>query len=128
LQIADFHHLQFAICNDPKENTMATSIPAVQVDTIIFACEAGIGSSLMGVNALKKKLKAAGLTVSVVHKPVRSVPASAKVVVVHKGLADFARKQAPNAVVVSFSQFLNDPVFDKLVQALKSGDEILEAR
>jgi mannitol-specific phosphotransferase system IIBC component len=107
---------------------MATSIPAVQVDTIIFACEAGIGSSLMGVNALKKKLKAAGLTVSVVHKPVRSVPASAKVVVVHKGLADFARKQAPNAVVVSFSQFLNDPVFDKLVQALKSGDEILEAR
>ena len=107
---------------------MATSIPAAQVDTIIFACEAGIGSSLMGVNALKKKLKAAGLAVNVVHKPVRSVPATSKVVVVHKGLADFARKQAPNAVVISFSQFLNDPIFDKLVQALKSGDEIVEAR
>ena len=107
---------------------MATSIPAAQVDTIIFACEAGIGSSIMGVNALKKKLKQAGLTINVVHKPVRSVPASAKVVVAHKGLADFARKQAPNAVVISFSQFLNDPIFDKLVQALKSGDEIMEAR
>jgi mannitol-specific phosphotransferase system IIBC component len=56
------------------------------------------------------------------------VPTSAKVVVAHKGLADFARKQAPNAVVISFSQFLNDPIFDKLVQALKSGDEIVEAR
>jgi len=107
---------------------MATSIPAAQVDTIIFACEAGIGSSVMGVNALKKKLKAAGLTINVVHKPVRSVPSSAKVVVAHKGLADFARKQAPNAVVISFSQFLNDPIFDRLVQALKSGDEIVEAR
>ena len=107
---------------------MTASIPAAQVDTIIFACEAGIGSSLMGVNALKKKLKQAGLTVNVVHKPVRSVPTSAKVVVAHKGLADFARKQAPNAVVISFSQFLNDPIFDKLVQALKSGDEIMEAR
>ena len=107
---------------------MATSIPATQVDTIVFACEAGIGSSIMGVNALKKKLKQAGLTVNVVHKPVRSVPASAKVVVAHKGLADFARKQAPNAVVISFSQFLNDPIFDKLVQALKSGDDIMEAR
>ena len=107
---------------------MATSIPAAQVDTIIFACEAGIGSSIMGVNSLKKKLKQAGLTVNVVHKPVRSVPSSAKVVVTHKGLADFARKQAPNAVVISFSQFLNDPIFDKLVQALKSGDEIVEAR
>jgi mannitol-specific phosphotransferase system IIBC component len=107
---------------------MATSIPAAQVDTIIFACEAGIGSSIMGVNSLKKKLKLAGLTINVVHKPVRSVPTSAKVVVAHKGLADFARKQAPNAVVISFSQFLNDPIFDKLVQALKSGDEIVEAR
>jgi mannitol-specific phosphotransferase system IIBC component len=107
---------------------MAASIPAAQVDTIIFACEAGIGSSIMGVNALKKKLKQAGLSVNVVHKPVRSLPANAKVVVAHKGLADFARKQAPDAVVVAFAQFLNDPVLDRLVQALKSGGEIVEAR
>ena len=46
----------------------------------------------------------------------------------YAGLADFARKQAPNAVVITFSQFLNDPIFDRLVQALKSGDEIVEAR
>lgn len=106
---------------------MATSIPAANVDTIIFACEAGIGSSIMGVNALKKKLKQASLSVNVIHKPVRSVPATAKVVVVHKGLADFARKQAPNAVVISFSQFLNDPAFDRIVQSLKDGADIVEA-
>jgi mannitol-specific phosphotransferase system IIBC component len=107
---------------------MAASIPAASVDTIIFACEAGIGSSIMGVNALKKKLKQAGLSVNVIHKPVRSVPANAKVVVVHKGLASFARKQAPNAVVIAFSQFLNDPVFDQVVQKLKNGDELTEAQ
>src|SRR5262245_62973503 len=106
---------------------MAASIPAAQVDTIIFACEAGIGSSIMGVNALKKKLKQANLNVNVVHKPVRAVPTDAKVVVAHKGLADFARKRAPNAVIISFSQFLNDPVFDKLVQNLKAGADIVEA-
>jgi mannitol-specific phosphotransferase system IIBC component len=111
-----------------RETTMAASIPAAQVDTIIFACEAGIGSSIMGVNALKKKLKQAGLTVNVVHKPVRSVPSSAQVVVAHKGLADFARKQAPNAVVIAFSQFLNDPVFDQVVQKLKNGDALTEVR
>ena len=107
---------------------MAASIPAAQVDTIIFACEAGIGSSIMGVNALKKKLKQANLSVNVIHKPVRAVPADAKVVVAHKGLADFARKQAPNAVVISFSQFLNDPVFDQLVQSLKSGADVVEVK
>jgi mannitol-specific phosphotransferase system IIBC component len=106
---------------------MATSIPAASIDTIIFACEAGMGSSIMGVNALKKKLKQANLTVNVVHKPVRSVPADAKLVIAHKGLADFARRQAPNAVVIAFSQFLNDPVFDNLVQSLKAGADIVEA-
>ena len=105
---------------------MATSIPAASVDTIVFACEAGIGSSIMGVNALKKKLKQANLNINVVHKPVRAVPADAKVVVAHKGLASFARQQAPNAVVIAFSQFLNDPVFDRLVAALKSGGDIGE--
>ena len=107
---------------------MATSIPASNVDTIVFACEAGIGSSIMGVNSLKKKLKQANISVNVIHKPVRSVPANAKVVVAHKGLADFARKQAPNAVVIAFSQFLNDPVFDQLVQSLKAGNDIVEVR
>jgi mannitol-specific phosphotransferase system IIBC component len=106
---------------------MARSISASSVDTIVFACEAGIGSSIMGVNALKKKLKQANLSVNVVHKPVRSVPGDAKLVIAHKGLADFARKQAPNAVVLSFSQFLNDPVFDRLVQNLKAGADIVEA-
>lgn len=107
---------------------MATSIPAANVDTIIFACEAGIGSSIMGVNALKKKLKQAGLRTAVIHKPVRSVPKDAKLVIAHKGLADFARKQAPDAVVIAFSQFLNDPVFDKVVQALKEGSDLVEVR
>lgn len=41
---------------------MSHSISAGQVKTIIFACEAGMGSSLMGVNSLKKKLKAAQIT------------------------------------------------------------------
>ena len=107
---------------------MATSISAANVDTIIFACEAGIGSSIMGVNALKKKLKQANLNVNVIHKPVRSVPADAKVIMAHKGLAGFARKQAPGAVVIAFSQFLNDPVFDKVVQILKAGGDIVEVQ
>ena len=107
---------------------MAQSIPAASVDTIIFACEAGIGSSIMGVNALKKKLKAANIKVNVIHKPVRAVPADSKVVVAHKGLAAFARQQAPNAVVIAFSQFLNDPVFDKIVQALKDGSDLVEVK
>ena len=57
---------------------MSKSISAAQVKKVILACEAGMGSSLMSVNALKKKLKAAQITdVTVVHKPVRDIPADA---------------------------------------------------
>jgi mannitol-specific phosphotransferase system IIBC component len=104
---------------------MATSISGAEVKVIVFACEAGMGSSLMGVNSLKKKLKAANLTdITVFHKPVREIPAHAQVVVVHKGLAKTARSKAPGAVILAFNHFLNDPIFDKLVQALCDKTEI----
>jgi len=105
---------------------MSQAIAADQVKTIIFACEAGMGSSLMSVNSLKKKLKKAKITdVTVVHKPAREIPADAQLVVVHKGLAKVARSKAPNAVVLAFNHFLNDPVFEKLITALVEKTEIV---
>lgn len=98
---------------------MTRSITATEVKTIIFACEAGMGSSLMSVNALKKKLKAAQIpNITVVHKPVRDIPADAQLVIVHKGLAKTAQTKAPNAVVLAFNHFLNDPLFDQVVKSL----------
>jgi mannitol-specific phosphotransferase system IIBC component len=64
--------------------------------------------------------------VTVVHKPARAVAADAQVVVVHRGLADVVRRQAPGAVVISFAHFLQDPAFDALVQALASGSDVTE--
>ncbi len=105
---------------------MAQSIAAGQVKTIIFACEAGMGSSLMSVNSLKKKLKAAQITnVAVIHKPAREVPPDAELVIVHKGLAKVVRAKAPNAVVLGFEHFLNDPVIDRLVKSMVDKTEIV---
>jgi mannitol-specific phosphotransferase system IIBC component len=104
---------------------MPNSISASEVKTIIFACEAGMGSSVMSVNSLKKKLKAAQIAdIKVVHLPAREIPKDAQLVVVHQGLADVARGKAPHAVVLTFKAFLNDPVFDKLVQSLAAKSEI----
>jgi len=109
---------------------MAASIASGQVTTIVVACEAGMGSSVMCVNALKKKLKAAKLDarVKVLHRPAREVAADAQVVLVHRGLADVVRKHAPCAVVIAFEHFLKDPAFDTLVQALAAGDVVAEHR
>ncbi len=104
---------------------MSQSISAAQVKTIIFACEAGMGSSWMSVNSLKKKLKDAQIEdVAVVPKPAHEIPVDAQVLVVHKGLAKTARVMAPNAVVLVFNHFLNDPMFDKLVKSLVEKKDI----
>jgi len=104
---------------------MPRSISAAEVKNIIFACEAGMGSSLMSVNSLKKKLKAAQISnITVVHKPVRDIPGDAQLVIVHKGLAKTAQTKAPNAVVLAFNHFLNDPIFDQVVKSLVDKAEI----
>jgi mannitol-specific phosphotransferase system IIBC component len=104
---------------------MAKTIQSSEVDTIIIACEAGMGSSLMSVNALKKKLKKAKVTtVKVIHKPARDIPADAKVVVVHKSLAKVVCSKVPDAVVITFDHFFNDPAFEKLVDDFKEGREL----
>ena len=102
------------------------SIQASDVKEIILACEAGMGSSLMVVNSLKKKLKKAGVKdVKLAHKPARSVSEDTKLIVVHKSLAKVARLKAPEAVIVTFNFFMNDPAFDQLVKAFVN-DEVIE--
>lgn len=106
---------------------MPKSIKASDVSTIIVACEGGIGSSLMSVNALKKKLKLAKIeSINVVHSASSRLPQDAKFVICHKGMIKMVRSRAPEAVVVGFNFFFNDPIFDKVVKALAEGTEITE--
>jgi mannitol-specific phosphotransferase system IIBC component len=45
-------------------------------------------------------------------------------VVAHEGLADRARKVAPNAVVLTFKNFMNNTASDRLLRGLVAGEEI----
>lgn len=105
---------------------MASRVQAAQVKKIVFACEAGMGSSLIGASLLRKLLKAAGLDVRVEHTPVHSIPRDAQVVICHEGLAGQARAKAPWAVVMAFQTFINNPVYGRIVQTLKDGTDIEE--
>jgi PTS system mannitol-specific IIC component len=91
---------------------------------VVFACEAGMGSSLIGANQLKKRVKEAGLDVRVIHSPVNQIPADTDVVVAHEGLAARARSAAPQAVVLTFRNFLNNPASDLLIRRLKAGEPV----
>jgi len=97
---------------------------AADIRLVVFACEAGIGSSLIGANQLKKRLKDAHLDVRVIHSPVNEIPADTDVVIAHEGLAERARKAAPQAVVLSFRNFLSNTASDQLIRQLAAGGSI----
>ena len=101
--------------------------PAADVKLIVFACEAGMGSSLMGANQLKKMVKKAKLDIEVIHSPVAQVPAHADVIVTHKSLATQARAAFPDAAIVPFMMFFGDPAVKGLVKTLKEGQDVVSA-
>jgi PTS system mannitol-specific IIC component len=90
------------------------------VKKIIFACDAGMGSSAMGATKLKKKLKEAGLSIDVAHSPVGEVPADADIIVVHKELSARAAAACPTARLVTITDFLNAPEYETLIRDLKA--------
>ncbi len=105
---------------------MAKSIPAASVKKIIITCEAGMGSSLMAANKLKRLLKQKGIQgIEVANWPARVIPADTQIVLCHEGLYKLASERAPWAVCFSFKDFFNIPAFDIIVDALINGTDIV---
>jgi PTS system mannitol-specific IIC component len=89
------------------------------VNKIVFACDAGMGSSAMGASILRNKVKKAGLDVTVINTAINSLPDDADVVVTHKDLTDRAIAKLPNVKHISVENFLNSPRYDELINDLQ---------
>ncbi|WP_332631324.1 PTS mannitol transporter subunit IICBA [Halalkalibacter flavus] len=91
------------------------------VNKIVFACDAGMGSSAMGASLLKKKVKEAGLDVSVTNTAISNIPADAQVVITQEELTPRAQNKLPSAYHISVDNFLSSPEYDKLIASLQNG-------
>ncbi|WMN87636.1 PTS mannitol transporter subunit IICBA [Vibrio parahaemolyticus] len=88
------------------------------VQSIIVACDAGMGSSAMGASMLRKKVQDAGLNIHVTNLAINNLSESADIVITHKDLTDRARKHAPNAHHISLTNFLDSEMYNQLVTKL----------
>jgi PTS system mannitol-specific IIC component len=87
---------------------------ATTVKKIIFACDAGMGSSAMGATKFRNRIKAARPDITVKNTSVDNIPADCDIAVVQTTLADRAAASAPQAQLVTIGNFLNDPALDAL--------------
>ncbi len=91
------------------------------VKKIVFACDAGMGSSAMGATMLRNKLKDAGITdIEVIHHPVSEIPSDCQIVVTHHELAHRAVASNPSARVIPIQNFMGAPEYATLVEELAS--------
>ncbi len=105
----------------------ATVTDAGAVRKVIFACDAGMGSSAMGATKFRNRIKAARPDVVVTNTSVDNIPADCDIAVVQTTLQDRARKSAPQAQLVTIGNFLNDPGLDDLYVQLTTLDAPAEA-
>lgn len=90
------------------------------VKKVIFACDAGMGSSAMGATKFRNRIKNERPDIVVTNTSVDNVPADADIVVCQTILRERAEKSAPQAQMVTIGNFLSDANLDALYSTLAS--------
>ncbi|WP_273732867.1 PTS mannitol transporter subunit IICBA [Mycolicibacterium septicum] len=105
-----------------KKSSVASALVGTRrgpVSSIVFACDAGMGSSAMGASVLRKKIRAAGFgDVAVTNQSIANLTDTYDLVVTHRDLTDRARLKTGSAVHVSVEDFMSSPRYDEIVEML----------
>ncbi len=91
-----------------------------EIKKIVFACDAGMGSSAMGATKFRNRIAHLQTGITVINTSVDNVPADADVVVCQTILQDRAKASAPQAQLVTIGNFLADPNLDTLYAELQA--------
>jgi PTS system mannitol-specific IIC component len=98
--------------------------PNRDISSVVFACDAGMGSSAMGASVLRKKVKDAGITgVKVTNAAIANLDETADLIVTQEELTPRAKQRRPDAIHISVGQFMNSPKYDEVVDLLKQRQE-----
>ena len=101
-----------------QDQALATE---TRVSNIVFACDAGMGSSAMGASVLRNKLKKAGVEgVTVTNKAIANLDGNEDLIITHQDLTDRARQRNATAQHVSVNNFMASPKYDEVVEIVQS--------
>src|SRR5699024_630452 len=89
-----------------------------EIRKIVFACDAGMGSSAMGASLLRDKVKKAGLDIPIVNCAIEDIPKDGDIIITHKNLTERAKEKAPDKRHISIDDFLATSVYEKLIGEL----------
>lgn len=97
------------------------------IEKIFFACDAGMGSSVMGVSLMRDKLEKAGLPITVDHTSVKNITEEPDFIVTTNALKarvlDTIEKYDKKIPVFGMDNLLDEQRYDQLIQMLKESTD-----
>jgi mannitol PTS system EIICBA or EIICB component len=101
------------------ETTKEKEVKKETIKKIVFACDAGMGSSAMGATKLRNRIKSLDLDIEVANSSVDTIPKDADIVVSHVNLVERAKRNSPNAEHIFIESFLKDDKIEELFKRLE---------
>ena len=101
----------------------ASSTDKRNIEKIAFACDAGMGSSVMAVSIMKTKMKKAMLDIDIDHTAVAEIPEEIDMVITTRPLEarvrDVISKYNKDIVVFAVDNLMDNGAYDVVIQYLK---------
>lgn len=90
------------------------------IKRIIVACDAGMGSSVMGATILKNLLEKNNIDIEVTNKAINQLNDNmSDIIITHEMLFGRAKKQAPNTKIIKIKNFIDKSSYQILIEELK---------
>lgn len=99
---------------DAQNETMKLKNQERNIKKIVFACEAGMGSSAMGATNFRSRIR--NKTITVMNSSIDNIPSDADIVVCQSIFHDRVSRKSPGTEIIVIKQFLNDPALEDLAR------------
>jgi len=88
------------------------------ISKIMFACDAGMGSSALAASKFRSRADKIGAQVKIANCAADSIPDDTDIVVCQKMIAERIRNNAHRYEIIAIDNFLADPALDRLLQRI----------
>lgn len=109
---------------DDKKEINFENLQIKFIKKVAFACDAGMGSSVMGVSMLKTKIKKAMLDIDIIHTPISEIPEDVDLIITNVTLEQRVRdtikqKYGKEIIILPMKNFLDQKRYDEIIDYLK---------
>ena len=123
--LVSFLLASLVIRKDQTKKEISEKVTKVtEIQKILFACDAGMGSSAMGASIMRRQLEESGVSIPVDYTSIYRVQDDPHLLLITQNeLKHLAETQAPHAQIVTIGNFLDRTEYTKVVAMLTDEQE-----